>query len=686
MPTHAEPDKTTVNVTPIPVSGSPVTTAPQKDRESIQAMGQWLWDSYNSALALRRPHAIVWTMVQSFLKGIHYFNIDGFGAWRPIPPKEDELRSIDPIMKPLFRHALGIFNSSKIGVTVRSLSTGSDPVYKAVRAGNILESWIEEARVVSFADQANQILLTEGMVGFYRYVDQHRRTARLRALPSSELFPVPYDAKYIDEASGIQHAIVVTKQWLELQDKIVERQLGHTNFMKMADEAGRHTASLGVDLPMMGALNTGTSFEGALVITTWMKDSELTPGGEYFVQIGEKIFRHAAGQDLRMIMPDGEVPMELVYFDQQPKDFWGGGLCEAVLPYQFSADRAKTDIERMSRDNRPLNFYDTNVVRPNDVQSGHASFIPFKSGSYETSKRQPIYHHPATRVGADVGAILELSHTGADKSVGFRSNLIFGQQEGRTESGPATTLLSQNSMASFISSTNRLNEAWKRTYPKILDLNKMVWPEEKVIRIGGEGEVGRELKIKREDVPWSREVIILPQPILPGGRQQLASVLFQLRSMPGQDGVQGSEITSREFRQSLYELNLLPPGFKLRNKAESRIQTRINMLIGDGQTPQIAPSNPENPNDRMVMEDHKLSVEMLKEVILDDSYLMYGPEVQKALATQLRFHNDRTFNTTQQPDTIDNNLEAAESIRIEHFLAAAEADFETNEGDFSLGV
>jgi hypothetical protein len=83
------------------------------------------------------------------------------------------------------------------------------------------------------------------------------------------------------------------------------------------------------------------------------------------------------------------------------------------------------------------------------------------------------------------------------------------------------------------------------------------------------------------------------------------------------------------------------------------------------------------------MEDHRTAVEMYKNIILDDSFLTYGPPVQKALYMQLEFHRQRLMNGTADPNSFDDDITKFESNQMEQYLSAAEADLETQEGEFT---
>lgn len=675
-------------LSPIPVSGSPITSWGHEEKESRKRLESMIWRHYSNGLALRKHHSVAWIMVRSFLSGIHYFLIDSRGFWKPIRQKEGEIRSIVPIISPRFRHALGFLASNDINVLVSPIASGSTSIYAADRAQAQLDAWMEDddVNIPEVKDQFDQLILMEGMAGVFRYKDPIRQNVFLRTLPGSELFPIPYDARSYHEASGLIHATMVTLEWLELQDELYRAQYGQYPADKMATAAGKQAISMQVNLPRVGAIGGGGSLDGALALSVWMKPSPERPFGEYIFMLGERMYRHAPGEAAKEALPCGKIPVEIGYFDKLAHDFWGYGLCETLIPAQLAANRQQTALERNANNNRPMTFFNSESIDAKSVQNAVESFIPFKHNPMDAIKQMsPVFHFPAQSVGRDSDIVLARAISSADDAAGFRSGIVFGQQEGRTESGPATSILSQNAMSSFVPVMGRINRVWDRTFPCVLDMISQTWPENRKIRVAGPAGIGRELLFAREGAPTSDEVIIRTRPLVPGGKQAMLSMLLQLRQMPGQDGTQGSEVSSREFRQALRELDVLPKGLNLADKAENRILTRIALLINDGQQPAIRPSDPANYNDPQVMEEHRLAVELLKEKILDPrAFPAYSQLVQQALLQQLEFHHKLTANAAEHPNAMDDQAEQYQSMQMENYLHAAEQDLLSSEGELNL--
>lgn len=630
--------------------------------------------------------------VRSFLRNIHYFEVDAFGGYKYIPKQPGEIRAVVPILASRYQHALGFLNSNDLGVSVTPLSSGSRSVYQAVRSEAALTGWIDDADVRPFFDRANQYLLMEGTVGYHRYIDKFRQNVFMKALPGSQIFPIPHDARDPSELSGLIYASLVTKSWLEAQDEEVERLTGSPPLKRMADKAKGIDRGLFLNYPGLGLAGRGGKIDGALTLTVWMKKTPQVPTGEYYFFVGDEIHRAALGYDengvsrTQDILANGELTTEIVYFHKNPEDFYGTGFCEMIVPSQFSVNRQMTTWEKNTRLNRPLTYFDSDVIPASKAQGEIDGFIPFAGRSMDPGRKSPVFHFPSSPVNRDLVGLMEVQRQFADESAGMRSGILFGQQEGRTESGPATSLLAQNAAASFHSPLARTAEAWRKTYLGVLDMLKVAWPNGKKIRIIGPNNIGREIHFQKDDFASSSDVMLRPRPMMPGGRQALVNILFQLKQMPGSDGRPGTGLTEREFRRSLRAMNMLPPEIEMEDKAEARIQTRINQLIGDTQRPQIPPASLDNINTEQVMEDHKTAMEMLRNTILDDSFKTYSPLVKKSLFEELEFHRSFTFGATEHPNAFDNSPEDLASVQSEEFLANSEYDLETPEGLFQSSL
>jgi hypothetical protein len=668
-------------------AGDKIAPPPQKDSISAKALQSYYESQYMNGLARRKNHALSWIRVRSIMRGIHYFRIRG-GLWERIPKKKGQVRAILPIMKPMFRQELGRLNANQIGITTYPSSGSKEYIYKADRAYNLLTAWIDEACVSDFFDQANQYLLFEGMCGYYRYQDKFRQQVHLRPLPQSELFPLPYDSRNWEEMSGLMHVTMATKSWLEQQDMIreaVAEQNGEPPPKKMASKAGTLSTSMSINLPVLDAgSGEGSKMEGAVVKTAWNKPSVQHPNGEYLFFVGDELFIYS---DAEGVLFNNKIPVEPVYYIKQPDDWWGYGFCEELIPQQMSANRQMTAIEHSSVYGKGFSFYDPSTIDLKNLMVEESGLVPLRGGPFEKEK-PPFMHIPPTSVGRDVGVTLDLIRQYADFSAGYSSGIVYGQQEGRTDSFQATSLLNSNAQSPITPTLNRIFHALKRTFPEVLDMLREVWGPDKTLRLLGQNNLGREVTLNQGDFKekgkWSDGVMIEPTPLLPNGRNSLVNMLFQLRNMPGQDGVQGSEISSREFRTSLRALGLAPPGLESGARPEQRIQARINALINDGQTPAIQPANPGNDGDRLVMEDHKMALEMLRDVILPESFMMYARPVQQALMQEFKFHKDLTFGGSQHPNAFDNSLEMADADMIEDYLTADEADLLSNNAEFGV--
>jgi len=624
------------------------------------------------------------------MRGIHYFQVSKNGQWRPLKKKRGERRAQIPVMKPMFRHELGRLNANTLGVTTVPTSGGSGAVYKADRAYNILTHWIAEVGLTDVFDRANQILLYEGMVGLFRYEDKLRQNVYVRALPSSELFPIPFDAKSDDELDGIMHVSLVTEQWLEEQDAHYERTTGQKPSKPMADMAGDHNGSLSSDFPSFGGgSGSGGKFRGAVATTVWMKPTLTTPGGQYMFLLDDKMYRYRAGTDPQtgksLALPDGKLPIELIRYTDQPDDWWGYGFCEDLIGPQMAKNRQMTNIERSIEQNRGFTMFDADAIDPKDVQSDHSQFIPYRSNSVGSNIRSPIFNVPPANAGPEVSNMLSVTQIMADQSVGYRSDVITGGAEGRVEGGPGMTMLNNNAQSPLLPVLNRTFTALQRLYPAVLDMLPNVWPDSKTLRVSGSNSIGKELVVQRDQVPTSDEVIIKPTPLLPQGAQSLTQILFQLKQFPGEDGTPGSLISNKQFKESLRSMDLLPPQLEEEDSAGARIEARINGLIGDGTQPAIRAADPAGQDiesKRMDLEDHRLFVQMLRRIMLHEAWAFYSNPVKQNLLSEFTFHKDRTQEGAGRPGAFDDDVEQFDAENMEGFIDAAAADLATEEGAF----
>lgn len=671
----------------MPISGTPIASIPRRERISLRRTADYYNSQFSAATARRKRNAINWVMIRSFLMGLHYFYIDDAGRYIVIPRKRkghrERIRATVPVLEPWYGQVMGFLSSNPVGVTATPVSTSSESLYRSSRAQDILNGWVEETSFEDVEDDAHQLLLSEGMYGYHWYRDEFRKEVMVKTLPSSELYPIPWNARKFQDLSGLMHATVMTRAWLEMQDELHEARFGTKPNPPMASLATESVASSLLDLPSLG-LGAGGDYRdgGAIVKTIWMRPSEQTPHGEYAFMVGDYIYRHAVDKEtMKLLYPDGDIPVALCYYKKNYWDFWGVSLCETLLPGQFSINRAKTAHERFAQRNFPMTFASAQHIDIGKLQEDEDAIHTFKNTAMGTSESRPIFHVPASRLGPEVSQSLALDLRLVDQAAGFRSGIVTGQAEGRVESGPATSTLAQNAMATLLPALGRKRKALQRVYTNVLDLIRTVWPDNKTIRISGPNNVGREIKVLRDKIPWSRQVMIHPRPLLAGGVRSLASTLFELKRTPGQDGKPGTLLPDNVFLASLREMGLLPPHIDVVDHPSARIQTRINLLIGDGQRPQALPADLGNPMERQRIEDHTIALRMFRNAILDDSFETYSNPVKQALFQEFDFHRSLSFGGTPPPNAFDDDLERLESEDLARFIEASEADLDTPEGE-----
>ena len=658
---------------------------PRKERLSAKRVAQWLYGQYQKGLAPRAEHAVRWISVTSIMRGIHHFTVTN-GVWRPLrPPAQGNprIRAKVPIMRPYYQWQLGRMNENEIGVTAAPrVGRNLDSFYRADRAQAILEEWNHDNQTDEFFDQQNQHLLYYGLSGWHRYVDENEKTVRLRSIPGPELFPIPYDAVSHTTMDGIMWVRTVSEQWLERQDEAFMRKYGREPDRKMSREASAQEASLSTNSTSLGQLSlTGERTSGATAIFAWLKPSEQRPHGEFMFLLNEVLYRYwgAPEKGVSSPLPNGTIPITPVSYSKRPDDWYPDGFCEDLIAPQKEADRQMASILRSARFNRPLTFVDPDVVDLKAIQDEDSPLIPFSSGTFMDERRQVVTQVPGTTVTQDTATVFKLAMASADKAAGFESRIIFGEAEGRVEGGPANSLLNQNAQTPLRTVMRRVFRAFVQTYPQILDMLKEVWPEQKIVGLMSHTALTREMEISQDQVPSAQDVVISPNPVVAGGTNTLAQILFNLRSMPADDG-KGALLSEREFRRSLRMLNLAPPGLDVIDKEEERIQKRISMLIGNGQKPVI---QGDQGRALQAMENHQLAIDLLRDTILDPRFGVYSQAVQLNLLDELEFHRQFTFGATTHPDQFDDDMDAAAAAQSERQVHAFENSLEDDSGQFA---
>jgi hypothetical protein len=653
----------------------------KEDRVAAEKFQNWIIEQYRWGLDRRRSSWVRWQKVQSILNGVHYFTTAG-GVYRPFLRRKDD--AVVPVMDPLYRRELGRLNGSQLGVTaLPRIGRGAEAVYAAMDAQPIMETWADETDLQAFGDTANQMLLVYGKVGYQRVLDTFEQTSRLVAVPGCNLFPIPFDAASFEEADGIIRTQMVSREWLERQDELFKAKHGRWPEQRMASMSSS---------TQMGQSSTGTDdgrlsmfrrrINGARVMHVWFKRSSTYPGGARAFFVEDQLMRFAANADGEgnPVLPGGRIPIEIVDYDQRPDEWWGPGFCEKLIAPQLEANRQMTIIVKAARYNRSLTFYDAEMIDNKKIGPEENNFIPV-NWPFE-SRNPPVAHFPAPGVDRNVGVVMDLVANQSRFAVGYDSDIIFGQQEGRTEGGPATNLLNANAQAPLQSTLDRMYRAYERTFPHVLDMIGKVWPKDKIVRTVTFQGYARSRAISRDKFPTSELVVLQPLPLLADGRSGIVNIAFRMRSMLNEKGV-GPLLSDREFRGTLRHAGIQLPGVEITDKAEQRISIRIAMLVNDGQTPAEEPVGPSN-EERFALEDHELAITLLKDAILSPAFTTYAPPVQKALNQEIRFHRSFVYGSATHPDAFDDDQDQQDALSAEKEAFSREEDPSIQDGLMSM--
>jgi hypothetical protein len=667
------------------------SSLPRQDRRSAKAIAQFFRKQYTDGLAVRYPHARSWLKVKAIMRGIHYFRMDG-GVLRPLaaPKMPRGHRAFVPVMRPLYMWHLARLNAAEVGVAGRPITgRGRDDFYASEVGQSMLTHWIEEEEIDAlYKEEMNPDLLFWGRCGIYRHIDEQNQTAKVTMIPGPQLFPVPYDAPSLRAADGLMYVTGVTKEWLEMQDDLLARKMAEQGQQppdrRMADAAGKSEHGMTAKSASLGLSPFGPEprSDGATAISIWMKANPYRPHGEFFFMLNDELYRYWAQPQPGVLsnpMVNGKIPIELVDYAKNRDDFWARGFLEELVPMQLEANRQWTSVIRNSIQNRSFTVYDTQSIDSKDIHAEDSALVGWDTNQFDQQRlKVPVINVPGAPVNRDVAAVFEVTRQNAEKVAGYESRILYGEQSGRTEGGPATGMLNTNAQMPLQDVMDRIFRGFKRTYPAVLDLLGQVWPDQKQIRATGTSRFGQHLVVKKDDIPSSEQIVLTPAPMVAGGRNSMLQLLMQLRTIPSDDR-ETPIVTSRELRKALHMMGLKPPGMEIVDPAEERIQYRIGLIVNDGQQP-AKNFQPATPGGVQEKEDHRMAIDLLRREILSPRAMTYGQPVQQALSRELQFHEHFMAGTVRQSNAFNDDIEEMDAAQQEQAFDHAEQDLGSLEG------
>lgn len=659
---------------------------PQRFMHDAERLGSFFTEQVERHQQGRSHHIRRWMAARSIMAGIHEFDIDAAGGWVPLAQRNrrGHRKARTPLMMSRYRREMGRLTSNHVGATVIAVGTNAedaDAHYMIKRGQAVLDNWLEEVSAQRVYKRSVIYLLHFGLVGLERDIDPVGKKYLFTALPGCELFPIPYDAKSWEEMDGLIHVTFKPKQWLEAQDTRTELMTGQKPAIPLATLAGRQQIGLHVASRSLvcGYSLAGDHDEGAAVTRIWLKKGDTFPDGFSATMVGDRLVQYETRPD--KALPEGVIPVEPVYYVETCE--WSGtGLCPELVSPQLESNRQWDTVVKSARRNMPMCLVDSpGQVKMTDIRDTPDGKVPFRSQGFEPHRRPPVYPVPANQVGRDQLLALERTEFLADAAAGHESALISGRQEGRTEGGPATQMLSARADAPLEPILGDYAAAFTNTFRGVLRRSREIWPEERVLPLIGPEQTGQAIRITKEQIPTDEQVKIMPFPMVASGRSELLNVVFKLRSMQNTDG--SFELNSREFRTALAALGLALPGIELIKPAERRIRWRIGRLINDGQKPAMPPLRMRYR--QLDYENHDLAFELLREALLDDGFWSYSQQVQAVLVEELEYHqNHRAGLVNSGPDIFDDSQERHEIQQVDDHMHAVEQD-ETAAGLFQAG-
>jgi len=655
----------------------------REDRGTASTIAKRIREQFDEGLSARTIHGARWTQVVSILSGVHWFHIDAMGRYQPLTRNDDrEVMAAVPVMEPAYRRELGRVGSNKLGVQATPVSgKGDEAFYKAQIAQEVINHWVREIDLETLDDEMNQLLLVYGGYAMMREKSPERNQVFLRYFPFCDLFPIPSNATTWQNMDGVMRAVTMPQSWLEMQDDLYERRNGQKPTRPMTTLAHSQSGSMHARFTAFGqGLNYNVPYDGALAIWVWMKPTDLNPHGEHMFLIENEMFGYVSGTDQQgqaIALDDGELPLQPVYYTKKPHDWWPYGFCEQITSMQLEINRQMSEMIEGAQQNRGFTFYNSSMVTADDIQNTTDGMVPFRFGDPQ-DKTGPVLSVPPHQINRERVSVLQSCYELARQAAGHDSDIIFGQQEGRTEGGPATSLLNMNAQAPLQPVLDRKWRAYRRLFRGALADIREVWPKEKRIKAIGTDGIARERVLARDKLPGHNDVDLSPLPLVVNGRAAMLNMVMGLRQQLNDDG-KTPMVSASELRQAMYDLNLNPPGLVMFDETEQRIRWRIDQLINDGVQPAIAPAD-QDRSGRQQIEDHRTAADMLRSAILDPPFVAYSQAVQRALIQEFQYHQYFVGNFSPTVSRFDDADAEFEQNQTEQRLWAAEADPETADG------
>lgn len=665
-------------------SSSNIPSLPKEIRRDAHEIAQWTIEHINSARAQRQYLERYWIRTESYMEGFHYFDIDPMtGQWRPKPRKPNEVRATVQLLRSTYRRELGRFVENILSVTGIARSPMNPMAfYEAKRAETMVNAWQEE---VDFADTYVDFvgdILYYGRAFLYRYADKFRKQVYCESWPAWELFPIPWNATKDCQLQGFSRVKLMPREWIE------------QNFGKAAASKASYQGTVG---PRVGGSSIGNAIGGAFsgkgsecaeVVWTWLLPTMEIPSGQKYIIVGDEMFGFQAtdpnGRPVTGELANGKFPGNFCQYTKQKGNWYGMSAMAPVLGAQAEADRQWSKICRSARFRNGLAFVKDDAVDFNDLFSDETEFVPVNSQAYGEFDNFLKIIPPVPNSG-DVGAALNLSTEMGRMAVGHESDIILGKAEGRTESGPLGNILNVNARAPLAPTMQGLWTCLHNNFQGVLPMLGQVWKPEKRVSVVGQYNLPREMTVTKNP-PKSENVLLLPSPLIPGGKTEMMNLLFSLRQVRGDH--QGPIITEAEFKRSLHAMNMSPPGLQIATEKDMRIAQRLSELFNDGQTPGKFFTDPADMAVLMLEDPRELS-DAIKNMLLDPGFRgSASVEVKGAFLKILKqIRNEGLVGDGGTGDRFDENLdlEAHDSRMMEETIDAVEQDPMSLDGQFAPG-
>lgn len=599
----------------------------------------------------RHPYEAAWWIAHYYIKGCRDFDLIDYSSGEVKVSYSNtnylEFKYEDIVSK--YQAQQGRLMQIDLAPSVDRKSMGLEDIKKASIAQVALDYAFGPKKEAELKERIIPILLKAGTVGLATYAAGE--SLGIEIVPPWELIPLPPNHLFLDEISGHARIRIVPVDWLKTLAGVpspsskVWSELETTNvprgIIPSSADGGSTVASLSA-LPTRtnaqfpdgfkpsGTLKRkdgeDTEVKVTKVVQMWFRNSEGFLSN-YILMAGKKILLDKEYQELKLEMPIA------VIRDYNIGEYWGRGYVDLLIPMnnemEYTLGRTFQNLQDMDAYGIMLmpTTLGTNIeaVRGSDGLKKMVYEPDFVDPNAKITNIEPF------NTGLMPIRALETAAALSDKIAGL-PEMLSGGAPGRVDSSSGLGLLYETSNIPLTPTANSIASAVSQCYRSMLDLMKMVWPDNKIVDMSilDDALVGinmdsttGQVTISKDSIPTAEEVTIGVKTTLPKSKVQDKE---ELRGL-----LDAGIIDPFTYRVEARKRGLMMP---IGNEAEWQNYRRAKMnnilLFGDGKTPgQIITSE---------YDMSEVHLRVLSEFMARPEYYLASPEVRNKFAEAYNFY------------------------------------------------